>query len=397
MADQENESTSFSPIEEALADIRAGRMIIVVDDEDRENEGDLTIAAEKVTPEAINFMARYGRGLICLPMTGDRLDELEVPLMVNENSSQYGTAFCVSIEARHKVSTGISAADRAHTILTALDPSTKPKDLVRPGHVFPLRARKGGVLIRAGQTEAAVDLARIAGLKPAGVICEVMNDDGTMARVQELHEFARKHGLKMITVAGLIKYRLRTECFVHRVAETDLLTKYGTFRMMAFECEIDNETHVALVYGEIDPERPVLVRVHSHCLPGDTFGSAQCHCRAHLEKSLELIAREGSGVLLYMHQTGRGFEIRREDTNNRIVFHGVSETDGEAYRLKRAQRDYGTGAQILSSLSLKTIRILTNHPRKLVALEGYGIKVIEQIPIDINESESAAYLPPSID
>ena len=373
----------FSTIEEAIEDIKAGKMIIVVDDEDRENEGDLTIAAEKVTPEAINFMARHGRGLICLSMTGERLDELQVPLMVNDNSSTYGTAFCVSIEARHKVSTGISAADRAHTILTALDPNTRSHDLVRPGHVFPLRARKGGVLIRAGQTEAAVDLARIAKLKPAGVICEVMNDDGTMARVQELHEFAKKHGLRMITVADLIKYRLRTEFFVHLVAEADLPTKFGPFRMMAFECEIDNETHVALVYGKINPERPVLVRVHSHCLTGDVFNSVQCPCRAQMEKSMELIAREGSGVLLYMHQTGRGFELQKGDGCNRIAYHGMKEIDGEAYSMKRAQRDYGTGAQILLRLNLKTIRILTNHPRKIVALEGYGIRVIEQIPIEI--------------
>jgi 3,4-dihydroxy 2-butanone 4-phosphate synthase / GTP cyclohydrolase II len=373
----------FSTIEEAIKEIQAGRMIIVVDDEDRENEGDLTIAAEKVTPAAINFMARHGRGLICLSMTGERLDELQIPLMVTDNSSTYGTAFCVSIEARHKVSTGISAADRSHTILTALDSETKPHDLVRPGHVFPLRARKGGVLIRAGQTEAAVDLARIAGLKPAGVICEVMNEDGTMARVQQLHEFAKQHGLKMITVAELIKYRLRTEFFVHLIAETELPTRFGSFQMKVFECEIDNETHVALVYGEIDPERPVLVRVHSHCLTGDVFGSAQCQCRVQLERSMELIAQEGSGVLLYMHQTGRGFELQKGDAANRIAYHGMAAIDAEAYSIKRSQRDYGTGAQILLRLNLKTIRILTNHPRKIVALEGYGIKVIEQIPIDV--------------
>lgn len=381
----------FCTIEEALDEMRAGRMIIVVDDEDRENEGDLTIGAEKVTPEIINFMARHGRGLICLSMTGERLDELQIPLMVTDNSSTYGTAFCVSIEARHKVSTGISAADRSHTILTALDPNTKPQDLVRPGHVFPLRARKGGVLIRAGQTEAAVDLARIAGLKPAGVICEVMNDDGTMARVQELHDFAQQHGLKMITVADLIKYRLRTEFFVHLIAEAELPTRFGSFKMMAFECEIDNETHVALVYGKIDPEKPVLVRVHSHCLTGDVFSSAQCQCKTQLDKSMEMIAREGSGVLLYMHQTGRGFDLQKGDGTSRIAYHGMADIDGEAYSMKRAQRDYGTGAQILLRLNLKTIRILTNHPRKIVALEGYGIKVIEQIPIDLSERVSQTH------
>jgi 3,4-dihydroxy 2-butanone 4-phosphate synthase / GTP cyclohydrolase II len=381
----------FSSIEEAVEDIKAGKMVIVVDDEDRENEGDLTIAAEKVTPEAINFMARYGRGLICLSLTEERLDELKIPLMVIENSSSYGTAFCVSIEARRKVSTGISAADRAQTILTALDPQTKPQDLVKPGHVFPLRARRGGVLIRAGQTEAAVDLARIAGLKPAGVICEVMNDDGTMARVQELYNFAQNHDLKMITVADLIKYRLRTECFVHLIAEAELPTQYGPFKMLAFECEIDNETHVALVYGKINPEEPVLVRVHSHCLTGDVFSSVQCQCRTQLEKSMELIAREGSGVLLYMHQTGRGFELQRGDGQGRIFYHGMPEIDGEAYSLRRAQRDYGTGAQILSRLNLKEIRILTNHPRKIVALEGYGIKVVEQLPIEMADSASKVH------
>jgi 3,4-dihydroxy 2-butanone 4-phosphate synthase/GTP cyclohydrolase II len=375
----------FSTIEEAIEDIRRGKMLIVVDDEDRENEGDLTIAAEKVTPDAINFMARYGRGLICLSMTGERLDELQIPLMVSDNTSLYGTAFCVSIEARRLVSTGISAADRAQTILTAIHPETLPHDLVRPGHVFPLRARKGGVLVRAGQTEAAVDLARIAGLRPAGVICEIMNDDGTMSRVDQLQGFAKAHDLKMITVADLIKFRMRTECFVHKVAEADLPTKYGVFRMLAFECEIDKETHVALVYGKIEPERPVLVRVHSHCLTGDVFHAVGCECRSQLDRAMEMIASEGSGVVLYMHQTGRGFEIVSQDGNPRVLYHGMSATEGEAYSVKRSQRGYGTGAQILSRLNLRRIRLLTNHPRKIVGLEGYGIKVIEQIPIQIAE------------
>lgn len=372
----------FSTIEEAAEDFRAGRMVIIVDDEDRENEGDLTIAAEKVSPEAINFMARFGRGLICLAMTGERLDELQIPLMVTENNSNYGTAFCISIEARRNVSTGISAADRATTILTAINPAAKPYDLARPGHVFPLRARKGGVLMRAGQTEASVDLARVAGLYPAGVICEVMNDDGTMARVPELHEFAERCQLKMITVADLIKYRLRTESFVQQVAEAELPTRYGIFRMLVFSCDIDGDTHVALVYGKIDPNKPVLVRVHSHCLTGDVFGSSQCHCRAQLEKSLEMIAREGSGVVLYMHQPGRGFELQKGE--NRITYHGMAHVDEEAYSMKRAKRDYGTGAQILSKLNLKKIRILTNHPRKLIGLEGYGLTVVEQVPIQIS-------------
>jgi 3,4-dihydroxy 2-butanone 4-phosphate synthase / GTP cyclohydrolase II len=371
----------FATVEAAIEDIKAGRIVIVVDDEDRENEGDLTIAAEKVSPEAINFMARHGRGLICLSMTGERLDELQIPLMVSDNTSMYGTAFCVSIEAKKKVSTGISAADRAQTILTAIHPDTKPQDLVRPGHVFPLRARNGGVLVRAGQTEAAVDLARIAGLDPSGVICEVMNDDGTMSRVEELYQFALKHGLKMITVAELIKYRLRTENFVHKVAEADLPTRYGTFKMLAFECEYDKETHVALVYGQINPKQPVLVRVHAHCLTGDVFGSSVCDCRILLDKSMELIARESSGVLLYMHQTGRGFELTGAEGNTRIAYHGLLPAGGESYSVKRTQRGYGTGAQILSRLNLKNIRLLTNHPRKIVGLESYGIKVVEYVPI----------------
>jgi len=376
----------FSSIEEAIEDFRAGRMIVVVDDEDRENEGDLTIAAQKVTPEAINFMARHGRGLICLAMTEERLDELQIPLMVTENQSNFGTAFCISIEARNKVSTGISAADRAATILTALDPQTRPQDLVKPGHVFPLRARKGGVLMRAGQTEAAVDLARIAGLQPAGVICEIMNEDGTMARVPQLLEFARQFQLKMITVANLIKYRLRTECFVHAVAETDLPTRHGIFRMIVFECEMDHDTHVALVLGKPDTSQPVLVRVHSHCLTGDVFESHNCQCRAELEKSMELIAREGSGILLYMHQRGRGFELQKAGTHPRMIYHGMPEAGGEEYALRRASRDYGTGAQILARLNLKQIRLLTNHPRKIVALEGYGIKVVEEIPIPLESA-----------
>lgn len=374
--------TCFSTIEEAIEDIKAGKMLIVVDDEDRENEGDLTIAAEKVTPEAINFMAKFGRGLICLSMTGERLDELQIPLMVNDNSSRYGTAFCISIEARGKVSTGISAADRAQTILTAIHPETRPGDLVKPGHVFPLRARKGGVLIRAGQTEAAVDLARIAGLKPAGVICEVMNDDGSMSRVGELQKFVGEHGLKMITVADLIKYRLQTESFVKLVAEADLPTQFGVFRMLAFESEIEQETHVALVFGAIRSEDPVLVRVHSHCLTGDVFHSVRCDCRTQIERCMQLIAREGSGVLLYLHQTGRGFEVKKGDLRHRIAYHGMTSADAETYSWRRAQRDYGTGAQILSSLNLKHIRLLTNHPRRIIGLDGYGIRVVEQIPIE---------------
>jgi 3,4-dihydroxy 2-butanone 4-phosphate synthase/GTP cyclohydrolase II len=322
-------------------------------------------------------------------MSGDRLDQLQIPLMVSDNTSLYGTAFCVSIEAKRMVSTGISAADRAQTILTAINPATQPHDLVRPGHVFPLRSRKGGVLVRAGQTEAAVDLARIAGLNPSGVICEIMNDDGTMSRVEQLHEFAKLHSLKMITVADLIKFRLQTERFVHKVAEADLPTRYGMFRMLAFECEIDRETHVALVYGTINPDKPVLVRVHSHCLTGDVFHATGCDCQAQLERSMQMIAQEGSGVLLYMHQTGRGFEVVKSEGNNRVLYHGMPAVEGESYSVKRSQRGYGTGAQILARLNLKTIRLLTNHPRKIAGLEGYGIRVVEQIPILINSSDSS--------
>jgi 3,4-dihydroxy 2-butanone 4-phosphate synthase / GTP cyclohydrolase II len=373
----------FSTIEEAIEDFRSGRMIVVVDDEDRENEGDLTIAAEKVTPEVINFMAKHGRGLICLAMTEERLDTLQIPLMTVDNQTNFGTAFCISIEARNKVSTGISAADRAATILTAIDPASTPQDLVKPGHIFPLRARKGGVLMRAGQTEAAVDLARIAGMQPAGVICEIMNDDGTMARVPQLQEFIRQHGLKMITVAELIKYRLRTESFVVPVAETLLPTPHGIFRMVVFECEIDHDTHVALVYGEPDTRKPVLVRVHSHCLTGDIFSSRDCQCHTELERSMEMIAQEGTGILLYMHQRGRGFELQKRGDNSSMIYHGMPNIDRDAYVMRRASRDYGTGAQILAHLNLREIRLLTNHPRRIVALEGYGIKVVEEVPIPL--------------
>ncbi|MDD5543467.1 MAG: 3,4-dihydroxy-2-butanone-4-phosphate synthase [Acidobacteriia bacterium] len=358
-------------------------MVVVVDDEDRENEGDLTLAAEKVTPEAINFMAKHGRGLICLAMTPERLDELQIPMMVTENTSNYGTAFCVSIEARHKVTTGISAADRANTILVTLDPSTKANDLARPGHIFPLRARRGGVLVRAGQTEAAVDLARIAGLNPAGVICEVMNEDGTMARVPQLMNFCRTHKLKLVTVADLIRYRMRTERYVHPVAETVLPTAYGDFRMIAYESMVDGETHIALVKGNIENGDPVLVRVHAHCLTGDVLGSKTCDCQKSIEAALRMISRAGQGVFVYLHQTGRGFGLQKTDGKYEIAFHGHSENaagEGEASRIN--QREIGIGSQILSSLKLHRIRILTNHPRKLVGLEGYGITIVEQVPFE---------------
>lgn len=379
-----SEPVQFAGIEEAIEEIRAGRIVIVVDDEDRENEGDLTVAAEKVTPEIINFMATHGRGLICLALTAERCDHLRLRSMTDENTSPYGTAFCESIDARSNISTGISAHDRATTILTAIDPNTRSADLVRPGHVFPLRARRGGVLVRAGQTEAAVDLARLAGLTPAGVICEVMNDDGSMARVPELMAFCRRHGLKIITVADLIRYRLRTERYIRRVAEGLLPTRFGEFQMIAYESELDGEQHVALVKGTIAGGAPVLVRVHSHCLTGDVFGSARCECRQLIEKSLEMIGREGRGIFVYLHQTGRGFNLERLGDRTAIAYHQPAATNpSDPAHQRQIQRESGIGAQILSDLNVRTIRLLTNHPRKVVALEGFSIQIVEQVPIPI--------------
>src|SRR5438309_5860786 len=369
----------FATIEEAIAEIQEGRIVIIVDDEDRENEGDLMVAAEKVTPEAINFMAMYGRGLICLAMTGQRLDELHIPLMVSDhsNTSPYGTAFCVSIEARSNVSTGISAFDRAQTVLTAIDPKTKPSDLARPGHIFPLRARDGGVLVRAGQTEASVDLATAAGLTPAGVICEVMKEDGTMARVPDLMDFAALHNLKIITVADLIRYRLRTERFVRKVGETPLPTPHGSFRMFVFESILDRQTHVALVRGNIENGEDVLVRVQTHCLTGHVFGSPACHCREQMNQAMDMIAGAGRGVLLYLHEMGRSWSGAAL-----LEYHGKHGADSnETIGLRGEQREYGIGAQILADLNIRTMRILTNHPRKLVALEAYRLKIVAQVPL----------------
>jgi 3,4-dihydroxy 2-butanone 4-phosphate synthase/GTP cyclohydrolase II len=371
---------SFSSIEDALIDIQDGRKVIIVDDEDRENEGDLMVAAEKITPEVVNFMATHGRGLICLAMTGQRLDDLHIPLMVSDssNTSPHGTAFCVSIEARRGVSTGISVHDRAHTILTAIDSKTRPSDLSRPGHIFPLRARDGGVLVRAGQTEASVDLARIAGLFPAGVICEIMKEDGSMARVPDLIEFAERHDVKIITVADLIRYRLRTESFVRRVGERILATTHGDFRIIGFQSILGNETHYALVKGDIGNGEDVLVRVHTQCLIGDVFGSVTCHCHQQMDRALEIIASEGRGVLLYLSQMTKSGETNLPADSETHGRKGVDANETIAFRGE--QREYGIGAQILASMNIHSMRILSNHPRKLVALKAYGLQILTQVP-----------------
>jgi 3,4-dihydroxy 2-butanone 4-phosphate synthase/GTP cyclohydrolase II len=373
----------FTTVEAALADIRAGRIIVVVDDEDRENEGDLTIAAEFATPEAINFMAKYGRGLICLALTEERLDYLRLGMMTAHNTSQYGTAFTESIDAREGVTTGISAYDRARTIRAAIDPASRPSDLVKPGHTFPLRARKGGVLVRAGQTEAAVDLARMAGLIPAGVICEIMKEDGTMARVPDLIEFCNQHGMKMLTVADLIRYRMQHERYIRRVGEGILPTRYGEFRLVAYESEVDGgESHLALLYGDAgEADKPVLVRVHSHCLVGDVFGTTICECNTVLEGSMKMIAESGSGAIIYLHQTSRGFNVTEFASGTALSFEHQRRDIDSPEQIRQAQRQIGLGAQILSDLNLRRIRLLTNHPRRVPALEGFGIEIVEQVPV----------------
>ena len=386
----------FATIEEAIEDIRQGRMIVLVDDEDRENEGDLTIAAEKITPEAINFMTKYGRGLICLSLTEKRCDALDLKPISPRNTSAFGTPFCEPIDAARGTTTGTSAWDRATTILAATETHTQPKDLARPGHVYTLRARNGGVLVRAGQTEASVDLSRIAGLDPSGVICEIMNDDGTMARVPQLAEFCREHGMKMVTVADLIRYRMKHERYVRRVAESLLATKYGDFRMIAYASDIDHHLHVALVRGEVPTSlggpaeanrEPWLVRVHSHCLTGDVLGSTSCDCRAILEGSLEAIAAENRGVFVYLHHTGLGFQIDTRTEEGvalpQIIYHRREQIDRDARVQKLIQHESGIGAQILTDLGLHRIRVLTNHPRKVVALEGYGLEIVDQVPLSI--------------
>ena len=370
---------SLGRIVDAIADIREGKLVIVVDEEDRENEGDLTLAAEKVTPEVINFMATYGRGLICMPMTPERLDELKIPLMVSDNQSAHGTAFCVSIEARQNVSTGISAADRAMTILTAINPKTRSEDLIRPGHVFPLRARRGGVLKRAGQTEAAVDLARIAGLTPAGVICEIMNEDGSMARLPQLKEFARKHNTRIVSVVDLIKFRLKTERFVKRVEKLPFECEFGQFELILFENELDGEHHLAFVKGDVSGDEPVLVRVQTESVLSDVFLSHKHDAGRELRRSLQKIEEEGRGVLVYLRLKGQQKMLLREVQRDK-------EDHTDALPQRESFRDYGIGAQILADLELHKIRLLTNHPKRIVGLEGFDLNIVEQRPIDIGEA-----------
>jgi len=387
---------AVSPIQEVIQDIKAGKMVILVDDEDRENEGDLCMAAEAVTPEAINFMARHGRGLICLTLSPDLVDKLQLPMMVNDNQSPYGTGFTISIEARTGVSTGISAADRARTIEAAVAPDVKPYDIISPGHIFPLRARAGGVLVRLGQTEGSVDLARLAGCRTAGVICEIMNEDGTMSRMHDLEKFAAEHDLKIATIADLVAYRLREDILVHRAVEARVPTEHaGEFRAVVYTNDVDNLEHVALVKGQIDPEKKVLVRVHSECLTGDVFGSARCDCGSQLHAAMRMIDQEGCGVLLYMRQEGRGIGlVNKLKAYNLQDVEGMDTVEANIHLgFKADLRDYGIGAQILRDLGVRKMSLLTNNPKKIIGLEGYGIEVVDRFPIEMAVSdENKSYL-----